>query len=81
MKWSEACKPKSKGGLGVRDIRLVNLALLVKCMWRLILDISGFWCDILAVRYGDSPISSLSGDKSSGLHPVFPWWKEMSLLG
>ena len=32
VKWRVVCQPRSKGGLGVRDIRLVNLSLLLK--WR-----------------------------------------------
>lgn len=32
VKWSKVCQPKEKGGLGIRDIRLVNLSLLAK--WR-----------------------------------------------
>jgi len=30
IQWSYVCKPKSEGGLGIRDLRLVNLALLGK---------------------------------------------------
>jgi len=32
VKWSRVCQPRTIGGLGVRDIRLVNLSLLAK--WR-----------------------------------------------
>jgi hypothetical protein len=32
VKWSEVCQPRSKGGLGVRDVGKVNLSLLIK--WR-----------------------------------------------
>lgn len=30
MKWKDVCKPKSVGGLRVKDLRLVNLAQLSK---------------------------------------------------
>jgi len=30
VKWSKVCQPKEKGGLGIRDIKLVNLSLLAK---------------------------------------------------
>lgn len=36
VRWSEVCKPKSRGGLGVRGLRLVNEALLGNRKWRLI---------------------------------------------
>jgi hypothetical protein len=28
VKWSVVCKEKKQGGLGVRDVRIVNLSLL-----------------------------------------------------
>jgi hypothetical protein len=36
VKWAVVCKEKSQGGLGVRDVRLVNLSLLSKWRWRLL---------------------------------------------
>ncbi|KEH40277.1 hypothetical protein MTR_1g026690 [Medicago truncatula] len=36
VKWSKVCLPKARGGLGVRDVRKVNLSLLAKWRWRLI---------------------------------------------
>ncbi|PNX79587.1 ribonuclease H, partial [Trifolium pratense] len=37
----------SEGGLGVRDLRMVNLALLGKWRWRLISGAGGLWKDIV----------------------------------
>lgn len=37
VRWSYVCKSKRFGGLGVRNLRLVNLALFCKWTWRLIL--------------------------------------------
>jgi len=36
VSWKDVCLPKHKGGLGVRDVRRVNLSLLAKWRWRLI---------------------------------------------
>lgn len=36
VSWVNVCKPKSKDGLGVRDLLCVNLSLLAKLRWRLI---------------------------------------------
>jgi hypothetical protein len=30
VKWDVICRPKKEGGLGVRDLRLVNISLLSK---------------------------------------------------
>ncbi|PNX67524.1 ribonuclease H, partial [Trifolium pratense] len=38
IKWDTVCLPKKKGGLGVRDVRLVNISLLTKWRWRLLED-------------------------------------------
>jgi hypothetical protein len=36
VKWSEVCRPKCQGGLGVRDVGKVNLSLLIKWRWKLL---------------------------------------------
>jgi hypothetical protein len=36
VKWKKVCQPRSKGGLGVRDVKLVNLRLLAKWKLRLL---------------------------------------------
>jgi len=33
-KWRNVCQPRSTDGLGVRDIKLLNLCLLAKPRWR-----------------------------------------------
>lgn len=53
----EVCKLKDKRGLRVRDLRLVNLALLAKWRWRLITGDPGHWRDILVTSRGGNRLS------------------------
>lgn len=73
-----ACKPKIKGELGIRGLRLVNLAFLVKWRWRLLTDALGFLCDIIVPRYGALIVSSLL--RGLGFRSTSTWWKCMPLL-
>jgi hypothetical protein len=52
VSWKEVCKPRSQGGLGVRDVGKVNLSLLIKWRWRLLQGDNALWKDILVARYG-----------------------------
>ncbi|XP_042492971.1 uncharacterized protein LOC122072657 [Macadamia integrifolia] len=35
MKWEEVCRPKEEGGLGIRQLRDVNCAVLSKLVWQI----------------------------------------------
>jgi hypothetical protein len=35
IKWKVVCKDKKKGGLGVRDLEVMNTSLLLKWRWTL----------------------------------------------
>ena len=51
MRWKKLCLPKDQGGLGFRDSKSFNLALLAKQYWRLVHNTNymDFW--ILKSRY------------------------------
>ncbi|XP_043694249.1 uncharacterized protein LOC122644954 [Telopea speciosissima] len=42
VRWSKLCKPKCEGGLGVRRLKEINLALLAKLAWFMKNDNSSF---------------------------------------
>ncbi|MCH87828.1 ribonuclease H protein, partial [Trifolium medium] len=78
VSWANVCKPKADGGLGIRDHKVVNLALLGKWRWRLLCGGQGIWKDILLERYGSLyPSLHLGGRPSWGTS----WCKDVSLLG
>jgi hypothetical protein len=52
VKWATVCKEKIKGGLGVRDVKIVNLSLLTKWRWRLLQEGRSLWNEVLDAKYG-----------------------------
>jgi hypothetical protein len=50
VRWPKICKSKKKGGLGIKDIRIMNLSLLCKWWWKLEME-SGLWQDIMNYKY------------------------------
>lgn len=81
VSWSVVCKPKIEGGLGVRDLCQVNLALLAKWRWRYLMGEGGGWRDIIFSRYSGCLPSPHLGGRPSGLRGASSWWSNISLLG
>ena len=50
VRWTKICKSNKKGGLGIKDIRKMNLSLLCKWWWKLEQD-SGLWQDLVTYKY------------------------------
>jgi hypothetical protein len=42
-----------QGGLGIRDLPLVNLSLLAKWRWKLLMDGDEVWKRIIVAKYGE----------------------------
>ncbi|KAK5771442.1 hypothetical protein PVK06_047646 [Gossypium arboreum] len=49
--WKTLCKPKRMEGLGIRDVRLFNLALLGRQVWRLLNNTDSLCFKVLSSRY------------------------------
>jgi hypothetical protein len=80
VKWEVICRPKNEGGLGVRDLRLVNTSLLSKWRWKLLSRDDELWKEVVIARYGVDVI----GKKNLGVIDVTRlgsyWWKDLCLL-
>ena len=50
VKWSTICQSKEKGGLGIKNIRKMNISLLCKWWWKLDHE-NGLWQDIVKNKY------------------------------
>lgn len=43
MAWSEVCKPKSEGGLGIKCLKEVNTVCCMKLIWRIVSNAPSLW--------------------------------------
>lgn len=60
VKWENICKPKKKGGLGVKDLRKLNLSLLGKWWWKLEME-EGVWQEIVKKKHvKGQPLSQIN---------------------
>jgi hypothetical protein len=50
MRWENICKSKKKGGLGIKNIRKMNISLLCKWWWKLEKE-KGIWQEIIKAKY------------------------------
>ena len=51
MNWDQVTKPKRYGGLGIREARQTNIALLSKIIWHLLVGDGGLWGAVLSHKY------------------------------
>lgn len=49
--WVSLCQPKDKGGLGFRLMKDINLSLIVKLGWKLLVDHDSLWVSLFKAKY------------------------------
>jgi hypothetical protein len=49
--WASVCKPKAFGGLGILNTRLMNIALMLKWIWKIYQGDAGLWADLVNAKY------------------------------
>lgn len=52
VKWEEVLKSKSQGGLGIRNLGVVNACLLLKWWWRFSSEDKALWKTVVCSKYG-----------------------------
>ncbi|GAU50260.1 hypothetical protein TSUD_409060 [Trifolium subterraneum] len=56
VRWRNVCLGQDHEGLGVRQLREFNTALLGKWCWQMLVDRDGMWFSVLTARYGGVPL-------------------------
>jgi len=54
VNWSKVCSPISSGGLGIRNLRFFNKALLGKWLWRYVHERESWWKSVVDAKYGST---------------------------
>jgi hypothetical protein len=81
VKWDVVCLPKNKGGLGVRDVRVVNISLLAKWRWRLLTNDFAVWKEVIKGKYGDSAVGRTVIVEECIPWYASLWWKDVCSIG
>ncbi|MCH79554.1 cysteine-rich receptor-like protein kinase [Trifolium medium] len=75
LSFFKAPSGKEFGGLGVRQLREFNVALLGKWCWRLLVDRGGLWYRVLVARYGE-----VAGRLVAGGRRDSQWWRVVAKI-
>jgi hypothetical protein len=80
VKWDLVTKPKDEGGLGVRDLRRVNLSLLANWQWRFLDPSQSGWKALLIAKYGVHLASDHIQQLNDDVRRASTWWKDICNL-
>ena len=76
VKWDSVCLPKEKEGLGNRDLRKFNYALLGKRRWNLFHHQGELWARVLDSKYK----RWRNLDEERRVKSESFWWQEISFI-
>ena len=53
VKWVVVCSDKKKGGLGIRNLSILNRAFLCKWNWRYAVERESLWKLVISRKFGE----------------------------
>jgi hypothetical protein len=80
VKWADICKPKKEGGLGIKNLRLMNSSLLSKWRWKILVEGNELWKKVLVAKYGDSVVGKSRLDVNDFGVGASVWWRDICRL-
>jgi mannosylglycoprotein endo-beta-mannosidase len=51
VSWEKICRPKEEGGLGFRNLRILNQAYIHKLAWQMVADPNKLWVQVMRAKY------------------------------
>ncbi|PNY01103.1 ribonuclease H [Trifolium pratense] len=82
VKWENITKPKEVGGLGLRNLHIMNVACLMKLSWELHTGTDTLWCKVMRGKYdkrvtaGDAP--SVKAADSALWKTLVSFWPQIN---
>jgi hypothetical protein len=77
VKWSDICKPKKEGGLGIKDLRLMNASLLSKWRWKLLVDGDDLLTKVILAKYGALAVGNPNLTVDDSGVGASAWWRDL----
>ncbi|XP_026410456.1 uncharacterized protein LOC113305653 [Papaver somniferum] len=68
LKWEEVCIPEEEGGLGIRILEVINKAMLMKLLWK-ILNENGEWAKFFRAKFMTAQGIWINHYKQSSIMP------------
>ncbi|XP_058725510.1 uncharacterized protein LOC131596787 [Vicia villosa] len=75
--WDTVCKSKEEGGLGIKNVEIMNVALISKWKWRILNENEAVWSGIIRARYGKVKLKILVGDMAVVGKKDSIWWRDL----
>lgn len=79
VNWETVCKPKDRGGLGVRVVGQMNRAFLIKWKWRILKEDNAIWSRFFRLRYKNPKlkVQAACGEVINVDDSI--WWRDIIL--